>query len=211
MHTVDLTGKTDDEIITIITNAGRTAEQWDAAKNDLGLKKSISEVRYKASKQLLKKRFNKPTTFKQPFHKKTGFQQRNFKMKKSNETYAEQVDGIDKSDLARRKASGECQRCALPVDRKGSHKTMDCFRWSRKDKGTAPFPKPMEYEKLKVGAYNQEESEMDLFMTDEEENSDEESDSEIEDQKEEDLFEDQEDKDQDNEEATESEDRLERN
>jgi len=28
MHTVDLTGKTDQEIITRITNAGETAEKW---------------------------------------------------------------------------------------------------------------------------------------------------------------------------------------
>ena len=45
MHTIDLTGKTDDEIITIITNAGRTAEKWDAAKKNLRLKKSIADVR----------------------------------------------------------------------------------------------------------------------------------------------------------------------
>jgi hypothetical protein len=38
MHTVDLTGETDQEIISIITSAGRTAEKWDAARNNLGLK-----------------------------------------------------------------------------------------------------------------------------------------------------------------------------
>ena len=38
MHVVDLTGKTDNEIITIITNAGRTAEEWEAARKNLGLK-----------------------------------------------------------------------------------------------------------------------------------------------------------------------------
>ena len=32
MHTVDLTGKTDDEIISILTNAGRTAEKWEVAR-----------------------------------------------------------------------------------------------------------------------------------------------------------------------------------
>jgi len=32
LYTVDLTGKTDREIISIITNAGRTAERWDAAR-----------------------------------------------------------------------------------------------------------------------------------------------------------------------------------
>jgi hypothetical protein len=41
MHTVDLTGKCDQEIITIITNAGRTAEKWEAARKNLGLKTSL--------------------------------------------------------------------------------------------------------------------------------------------------------------------------
>jgi hypothetical protein len=52
MHTVDLTGRTDQEIMTIITNAGRTAEKWEAARNNLGLKnqcmakeKSLSKFR----------------------------------------------------------------------------------------------------------------------------------------------------------------------
>jgi hypothetical protein len=35
MHMVDFTGKTDKEIITISTNAGRTAEKWNAARNIL--------------------------------------------------------------------------------------------------------------------------------------------------------------------------------
>jgi len=41
MHVVDLTGKTDNEIITIITNAGRTAEKWEATRKNLGLKASL--------------------------------------------------------------------------------------------------------------------------------------------------------------------------
>jgi hypothetical protein len=46
---------------------------------------------------------------------------------------------------------------------------MDCFRWAKKDVGTAPFPKAKEYQKLKVGAYDQEkdsDSEIDLYTTD---------------------------------------------
>jgi hypothetical protein len=56
-------------------------------------------------------------------------------------TFGTQTEGIDGSELHRRKAAGECQRCAWPRDRKGSHKTLDCFRWKRIEKGTAPFPK----------------------------------------------------------------------
>jgi hypothetical protein len=48
---------------------------------------------------------------------------------------------------------------------------MDCLRWARKEIGIAPFPKAKEYQKLKVGAYGQEddsESEIDHYTTDEE-------------------------------------------
>jgi hypothetical protein len=41
MHTVDLTGKTDREIISSITNAGRTAKKWEAARENLGLKATL--------------------------------------------------------------------------------------------------------------------------------------------------------------------------
>jgi len=37
MYTVDLTGKTDQEIISIITKAGLTAEKVDAARKNVGL------------------------------------------------------------------------------------------------------------------------------------------------------------------------------
>jgi hypothetical protein len=41
MHTMDLTGKTDEDIITIITNAGRNVEKWEAARKNLGLKATL--------------------------------------------------------------------------------------------------------------------------------------------------------------------------
>ena len=43
MHTIDLTAKTDAELYSIITNAGRTAEKWDEARKNLGLKTSLRE------------------------------------------------------------------------------------------------------------------------------------------------------------------------
>jgi len=61
--------------------------------------------------------------------------------KKSIKTFGTQTEGIDGSEIRRRKAAGECQCCAWPQDRKGSHKTLDCFHWKRLEKGTAPFPK----------------------------------------------------------------------
>jgi len=193
MHTVDLTGITDNGLISIITHAGRTAEKWDEARKNLGLKKSISEVRSNVRQSFKDKketRFDKPKTFKKRFQGKGDQSNQGFKGKnKSKKTYAEQVEGIEKSELDRRKAAGECQRCAWPGDRKGAHKTMDCFRWARKEIGTAPFPKAKEYQKLKIGAYDQE-SEIDLYTTDDD--SDTSQDSE-EDQREQDSGEDSED------------------
>jgi hypothetical protein len=59
---------------------------------------------------------------------------------------------------------------------------MDCFRWAKKDVGTAPFPKAKEYQKLKVGAYEQKEdleSEIDLYTTDEESSDEDEDEEEV--------------------------------
>jgi hypothetical protein len=58
--------------------------------------------------------------------------------KKPFKTYGTQTEGIDGSELRRRKAAGECHRCAWPRDRKGSHKTLKCIRGKRLKKGTAP-------------------------------------------------------------------------
>jgi len=60
-------------------------------------------------------------------------------------TFRTQTQGIDSSELRRRKVAGECQHCAWPGDRKGAHKTVDCFWWIRKENGTAPIPKQKRY------------------------------------------------------------------
>lgn len=52
------------------------------------------------------------------------------KAKKAIKTFGIQTQGIDGSELRRRKAAGEHQRCAWPKDRKGSHKKIDCFHWT---------------------------------------------------------------------------------
>jgi hypothetical protein len=67
--------------------------------------------------------------------------------KRPIKTFGTQTEGIDGSELRRRKAAGECQRCAWPRDKKGSHKTLDCFRWKKLEKGTASFPKKKQYNK----------------------------------------------------------------
>jgi hypothetical protein len=50
------------------------------------------------------------------------------------------MDGIDVTKLNRRKQVGECQCCAWQNDQNGILKTLDCLRWRRLDKETAPFP-----------------------------------------------------------------------
>jgi len=40
---------------------------------------------------------------------------------------------------------------------------MDCYRPVKTDKGTANFPKAKEYQKLRVGAYELEEDQRDLY------------------------------------------------
>jgi hypothetical protein len=65
--------------------------------------------------------------------------------KKPIKTFGTQTEGIDSNDLHHSKAAGECQCCAWPQDRKGCHKTQDCFRWKMLEKGTAPFPGNKQY------------------------------------------------------------------
>jgi hypothetical protein len=112
MHTVDLTGTTDDEIITIITNAGRTAEKWDEAKKNLGLRRTITETRKESSGrpgfEKKENRFDKPKVFKKMFQERRSKSNQK-PNNKSKKTYAEQTEAIDKSELDRRKVAGECQ------------------------------------------------------------------------------------------------------
>jgi len=116
MHTVSLTGKTDDEIMNIITNAGRTAEKWEEGRKNLGLRKPILEVLTETQSRCQLEQetcFDKPGKFKKKFQGRMNnwnnqsggkFKPRN----KSSKTYAVQTEGMDKSELDRRKAAGEC-------------------------------------------------------------------------------------------------------
>jgi len=56
-------------------------------------------------------------------------------------TYQTQTDGMEDSELNRRKAAKDCQCCAWPRYIESSHNTLDCFCWKRLEKGTAPFLK----------------------------------------------------------------------
>lgn len=52
LHSVDLTGKTNQEIISIITNVGWTAETWEAARKHFGLKATVKSYDRKFSKHV---------------------------------------------------------------------------------------------------------------------------------------------------------------
>jgi hypothetical protein len=55
------------------------------------------------------------------------------------------TEGINQSEIERRKSAGERYRCAWPSDRKGAHKVKDCTRAIKLGKGTASYPTGKEY------------------------------------------------------------------
>jgi len=73
--------------------------------------------------------------------------ERGFQRKRNPEDYS-QIEGIDKGEISRRKAAGECLCCAWPSDRKGNHRVKDCCRQIKLDKGTAGFPKAKRYQRV---------------------------------------------------------------
>lgn len=83
--------------------------------------------------------------------------------------YTAQTEGIDKAELDQRKAAQESQPRAGPAHHKAAHQTMDCYRWKSIEQGTAPFPNAEEYQRIKIGADEAEESEdseVDLYTPD---------------------------------------------
>ena len=56
-------------------------------------------------------------------------------------------EGIEVGEIERRKAAGECLRCAWPADRKGTHQVKDCIRPIKLDTGTAAYSKVKGYQK----------------------------------------------------------------
>jgi len=60
---------------------------------------------------------------------------------------AVEIEGVEISEIKRRKAADECLRCAWPSDRKGNHWIRNCHRPIKLDKGTAPYAKKNQYQK----------------------------------------------------------------
>jgi len=168
MHVVDLTGKTDQEMIDIITNAGKTAERWEEARDNLLIKsyetKDRSHKKDKKDKNRVSKKYDKPWKESKKFEKRKRFG----KERKEDSSFKEKIEGISGDELDRRRKEKECLRCAWPADRKGKHKTKDCYRPIKLDKGTADFPKARAYQKMRIGAVEIESGEEDLYEVDSE-------------------------------------------
>jgi len=164
MHTVDMTGKSDQEMIEIISKAGRTAGKWEEAKRNLSVKTPGGKGdRKPRSRDKLERKQRK---WEKPKDKFRVTKERKFVNRNDNsevKTFASQTEGISQDKLNRRKKQRECMRCAWPTDRKGQHKTMDCYRPIKTDAGTASFPKAKEYQKIKIGAYQPESDQEDLY------------------------------------------------
>jgi hypothetical protein len=157
MHVVDLTGKTDQEMIDIITNAGKTAERWEEARDNLLIKsyetKDRSPKKDKKDKHRVSKKYDKP--WKES--KKGKFD------REGDSSFKDKIEGIPGEELDRRRKERECLRCAWPADRKGKHNTKDCYRPIKLDKGTADFPKAKAYQKMRIGAVEIDSGEEDLY------------------------------------------------
>ena len=70
------------------------------------------------------------------------------KDRQPRKTARPETAGLDLEEIARRRVTGECLRCAWPSDRKGSHRVANCKRPIKLSKGTAGFPKAKEHPEL---------------------------------------------------------------
>jgi hypothetical protein len=164
MHVVDLTGKTDQEMIDIITNAGKTAERWEEARENLLIKPYESKEKRKL-KRKDKDDFRVSKKYDKPWKKDK--KEKSFKNKKGSNS-PNNLEGISEKELTRRRKDKECLRCAWPADRKGIFFSRDCLRPIKTDEGTASFPKPKEYQKMRIGALELESGEEDEYSLDSE-------------------------------------------
>jgi hypothetical protein len=82
------------------------------------------------------------------------------------------TEGINESEIQRRKVEGECLRCAWPANRKGTHQVKDCIRPIKLDKGSAYYPKAKEYQKIKQSYQKPSRKEVSTEASSSEETSD---------------------------------------
>jgi hypothetical protein len=160
MHVVDLTGKTDQEMIDIITNAGKTAERWEEARENLLIKPYTKD---RKSKKRDKNEFRISKKYDKPWKEKKDKTDRKWKKSSKNKERSNELEGISEKELSRRRKDKECLKCAWPSDRKGKHFSRDCRRPIKLDEGTASFPKAKEYQKMRIGALELENGEEDEY------------------------------------------------
>jgi len=142
MHTVDMTGKWDEEMIEIISKAGRMTGKWEDAKMNPSVKTPgyLEEKKWWKSEKHEKKQRN----LEQPMDKFRVTKKRrvvNTGDDSAVKRFASHTEGIPQEALHRRMKQRECMRWARPADRKGRHTSMDCYRPIKTDSGTAYFPK----------------------------------------------------------------------
>jgi len=161
MHVVDLTGKTDQEMIDIITNAGKTAERWEEARDNLLIKPYASKERKEKKRD--KSDFRVSKKYDKPWKEHKGKEDKKRRFQKKEKSTPDNLEGISEKELSRRRKEKECLKCAWPSDRKGKHFSRDCRRPIKTDEGTASFPKAKEYQKMRIGALELEIGEEDEY------------------------------------------------
>jgi len=150
---------------------GQSAEPWDqlhrevsATPRDPGKDQRINKV-LNDTKQYLKesKRLRKIVAFKASGQTTTGrikpsrVSKEHLRKSKNTLGSSTKIEGINASEISRRKAAGECLRCAWPSDRKGSHRVKDCNRNIKVTIGTVEFPRTPKKLSTPLGSSDPEE------------------------------------------------------
>jgi len=114
MHTVDLTGNSDQEMIEINSPTGRAAEKWeDAIKNLSTRTPRNSEKTWEKPKDKFRVQRNFQQTERKRFKNKKFV---NLQYKSQMKTVTMQVEGVPQGELTQQRNPKECMKCAWPGD-----------------------------------------------------------------------------------------------
>lgn len=152
-------GKTNQEIITIIPNAGRTAEKWEAARKNLGIRATLKPYDQKQPKLQWSKPERSETRESRSQSKTRRVKKDQFKSKSKGD-YSK-TDGIEALEIEQWKAANVYLTCAWPAHRKENHRVKDWIRPIKLDKGTASYLKAKEYQKMQVAGMELSSGEQD--------------------------------------------------
>jgi len=99
MHTVDLTGKLDQEMIEIISKAGRTTEKWEEAKKNLSTRTPrTSEKTWEKPQNIFRVQKNFKQKQRKPFEKNQFLNQ---ERKTQIDTFTTQIERVPQKELTR--------------------------------------------------------------------------------------------------------------